>query len=68
MRALAGAGLEDLDWSVAGDEHVVIDELGIPLHPETYSDEFTRMLSALACPKSGPHQRKGHLSRLRKWT
>jgi integrase len=38
------AGLEDLDWYIAGDEYVVTDELGIPRHPESYSDEFTRML------------------------
>jgi integrase len=46
MHALAGAGLGDLDWYVAGDEYVVTDELGIPLHPETYPDEFTRVKRA----------------------
>jgi integrase len=44
------AGLDDLDWYVAGDEYVIIDELGIPLHPETYSDEFTRMLKRVGLP------------------
>jgi integrase len=38
------AGLEDLDWYVTGDEYIATNELGIPLHPESYSDEFTRML------------------------
>lgn len=38
------AGLEDLGWYTSGDEYVVTDELGIPFHPESYSDEFTRML------------------------
>jgi integrase len=55
MRAPAGAGLEDLHWHVAGDEHVVTDELGIPLHPETYSDEFTRMLKCAGLPKIRLH-------------
>ena len=50
-----GAGLEDLDWYIAGDEYVVTDELGIPLHPESYSDEFTRMLKRAGLPKIRLH-------------
>jgi integrase len=42
--AAYGAGLADLDWYIQGDKYVVTDELGTPLHPESYSDEFTRML------------------------
>jgi len=38
------AGLDNLDWYAAGDEYVVTDALGIPMHPESYSDEFTRLL------------------------
>jgi hypothetical protein len=38
------AGLEDLGWYVSGTEYVVTDELGVPPHPEAYSDDFTRML------------------------
>jgi integrase len=38
------AGLGDLDWYTAGDEYIVTDELGIPVHPEWYSDEFGRLL------------------------
>jgi integrase len=38
------AGLDDLDWYTPGDEYVVTDELGIPVHPEWYSDEFGRLL------------------------
>ena len=49
------AGLEDLDWYAAGDEYVVADELGIPLHPESYSDEFTRMLKRAGLPKIRLH-------------
>jgi integrase len=37
-------GLDDLDWYTPGDEYIVTDELGIPVHPEWYSDEFGRML------------------------
>jgi hypothetical protein len=46
-----GARLKDLDRYIAGDEYVVTDELGIPLHPESYSDEFTRMLKRTGQPK-----------------
>lgn len=49
------AGLEDLDWYTAGDEYVVTDELGIPLHPESYSDEFTRLLKRAGLPKIRLH-------------
>ena len=57
------AGLKDLDWYTAGDEYVVTDELGVPLHPESYSDEFMRMLKRAGpdrlepvrdCERSGP--------------
>lgn len=50
-----GASLEELDWYVAGDEYVVTDELGIPLHPESYSDEFTRMLKRAGLSKIRLH-------------
>jgi integrase len=48
-------GLEDLDWYTAGDEYVATDELGIPLHPEAYSDEFTRLLNRAGLPKIRLH-------------
>ena len=38
------AGLDRLDWYTAGDEYVITDELGLPVHPEWYSDEFARLL------------------------
>jgi integrase len=37
------AGLAGLDW-YQGGEYVVTDELGLPVHPEWYSDEFGRLL------------------------
>lgn len=49
------AGLEDLGWDTAGDEYVVTDQLGIPLHPEAYSDEFTRLLGRAGLPKIRLH-------------
>jgi integrase len=49
------AGLDDLDWYTVGDEYVVTDELGIPLHPEAYSDEFTRLLKRAGLPKIRLH-------------
>jgi integrase len=49
------AGLEDLDWYTEGDEYVVTNELGIPIHPEHYSDEFTRLLRRVGLPKIRLH-------------
>jgi integrase len=49
------AGLDDLDWYTAGDEYIVTDELGVPFHPESYSDEFTRMLNRAGLPKIRLH-------------
>ena len=49
------AGLEELDWYVTGNEYVVTDEFGIPLRPESYSDEFTRMLKRAGLPKIRLH-------------
>jgi integrase len=37
------AGLISLDW-YQGGEYLVTDELGMPVHPEWYSDEFGRLL------------------------
>jgi len=38
------AGLAELDWYTPGDEYVITDEVGVPVHPEWYSDEFARLL------------------------
>jgi integrase len=37
------AGLTSLDW-YQGGEYLITDELGMPVHPEWYSDEFGRLL------------------------
>lgn len=37
------AGLDALDWCQGG-EYVITDQLGTPVHPEWYSDEFGRLL------------------------
>jgi integrase len=50
-----GAQRSRLDWYVTGNEYVVTDELGIPLHPESYSDEFTRMLKRAGLPRIRLH-------------
>lgn len=47
--------LSDLDWYTEGDKYVVVDELGTPHHPESYSDEFTRVLKRAGLPKIRPH-------------
>jgi integrase len=37
------AGLDELDW-YEGGEYVITDQVGMPEHPEWYSDEFGRLL------------------------
>jgi integrase len=37
------AGLSGLDW-YRGGEYIITSQLGIPVHPEWYSDEFGRLL------------------------
>ncbi|HSZ45393.1 MAG TPA: tyrosine-type recombinase/integrase, partial [Streptosporangiaceae bacterium] len=34
---------------------VVVDELGTPVHPEWYSDEFARLLTRVGLPKIRLH-------------
>jgi hypothetical protein len=47
--------LPALDWYSAGDQYVVVDELGTPVHPEWYSDEFARLLTRVGLPKIRLH-------------
>lgn len=47
-------GLDDLEW-YDGGEYLVTDELGIPVHPEWYSDEFGRVLRAASLPRITLH-------------
>jgi integrase len=58
-RMEAGAGYEvgftDLDWYVPGDAYVVTDVLGIPVHPQWYSDEFDRLLRQVGLPRIRLH-------------
>jgi integrase len=53
--ALYRAGLDGLDWYTPGDEYVITDTAGIPVHPEWYSDEFTRLLRRAGLPKIRLH-------------
>jgi integrase len=53
--AAYGASLADLDWYTEGDKYVVVDELGTPYHPESYSDGFTRVLKRAGLPKIRLH-------------
>jgi integrase len=39
------AGLADEEW-YEGGEYIVVDELGMPIHPERFSDEFDSILKA----------------------
>jgi integrase len=41
--AAYGSGVAGLDW-YQGGEYVITDEVGTPVHPEWYSDEFGRLL------------------------
>lgn len=49
------AGLDRLGWYTASDEYVVTDELGLPVHPEWYSDEFARLLKRASLRKIRLH-------------
>jgi integrase len=53
--SLYQAGLTELDWYTPGDEYVITDAAGIPVHPEWYSDEFTRLLRRARLPKIRLH-------------
>jgi integrase len=44
-----------LGWYAAGDEYVVTDTLGIPVHPEWYSAGFARLLERAGLPKIRLH-------------
>ena len=50
-----GAALADLDWYRSGDQYVITDELGVPVHPEWYSDEFARLLKRAGLRKIRLH-------------
>jgi integrase len=49
------AGLAELNWYTPGDEYVITDELGVPVHPEWYSDEFARLLKRVGLRKIRLH-------------
>lgn len=53
--AAYGAGLADLDWYTPSDNYVITDELGVPVHPEWYSDEFARLLKRAGLRKIRLH-------------
>lgn len=48
-------GLAELDWYTPGDKYVITDELGVPVHPEWYSDEFARLLKRVGLRKIRLH-------------
>lgn len=49
------AGLTDLGWYGPVDAYVVTDALGIPVHPEWYSDEFDWLLRQVGLPRIRLH-------------
>ncbi|WP_460515325.1 tyrosine-type recombinase/integrase [Flindersiella endophytica] len=49
------AALNDIDWYEYKDQYVVVDELGIPVHPEWYSDQFDRLRTAANLKKIRLH-------------
>lgn len=49
------ADLDAVDWYTSGDAYVVTDELGMPVHPEWYSDEFGRVLRQAQLPRIRLH-------------
>jgi len=48
------AGLTGLDW-YRGGEYLVTDQLGMPVHPEWYSDEFGRLLKRIGLRRISLH-------------
>ncbi len=48
-------GLDAHDWYAPGDAYIATDALGIPVHPEWYSDEFGRILRQAGLPKIRLH-------------
>jgi len=48
-------GLDAQDWYAPGDAYIATDALGIPVHPEWYSDEFGRILRQAGLPKIRLH-------------
>lgn len=48
-------GLEHLDWYKPGNAYVVTDEVGHPVHPEWYADEFHRQRRAADLPRIRLH-------------
>lgn len=48
-------GLDAHDWYTPGDAYIATDALGIPVHPEWYSDEFGRILKQAGLPKIRLH-------------
>ena len=48
------AALAELDWYRHGDKYVITEELGVPVHPEWYSDEFARLLKRAGLRKIRP--------------
>jgi hypothetical protein len=44
------AGRSTLDW-YQGGEYVITDGLGMPVHPDWYSDEFVRLLMRVGLPR-----------------
>lgn len=44
------AGIDELTWYTPGDQYVITDELGLPVHPERYSDEFARLRKRVGLP------------------
>lgn len=52
--AAYGADLDQLPWYVGG-LYVAVDEVGMPVHPEWYSDEWDRVLKAAGLPRIRLH-------------
>lgn len=52
--AAYGADLAALEW-YEGGQYLVTDEVGVPIHPEWYSDEFGRVLRRAGLPRITLH-------------
>ena len=49
-----------------GDEYLITDEPGVPVHPEWYSDEFARLLKRMGLRKIRLHDSR-HTTLRQSW-
>lgn len=62
LQAVQMGELDAADAAYANSGYVAADELGKPLHPERYSDEFARLCRESGLPKIRLHDTRGTMN------